>query len=102
MMMDEQSAYEQKRRAQLKKLDAEIQKLKAEADEAGAEAKIRLQRSVDELLAHRETLRERIDRLAEAGEDAWSDLKDGVDSAWERLEDAVENASSRFSSTDVS
>ena len=90
--MDDRKAYEQKRQAQLKKLDAEIQKLKAAADEASADAKIRLQRTVDELLAQRDNLRERIDRLADSGEDAWSDLKDGIDAAWKQLQSAVDDA----------
>ena len=98
--MTDRNAYEQKRLAQLRQLDAEIDKLKAKAAEAAADVKIGFQESLDEAVSHRATLGSRLDELSAAGEDAWNDLKKGVDAAWERFETALEKASSRLEGTD--
>lgn len=100
--MTDQSAYKQKRQAQLRQLDAEIDKLRAKAAEATADAKIELDRSLEEVRGHREALRSRLDELADAGEDAWTEVRDGVDAAWKRMRSAFDDASARFEATDGS
>ena len=100
--MTDRSAYEQKRQAQLRQLDAEIDKLKAKAAEATADAKIELDRSLEAVRRHRETLRSRLDELADVGEDAWTEVRDGVEAAWKRLRSALDDAGSDVKATDSS
>jgi hypothetical protein len=43
-----------------------------------------------------EAAREKLGELKRAGEDAWEDIKSGMDLAWESLGDAMKSARSRF------
>jgi hypothetical protein len=38
----------------------------------------------------------KLTELKNAGEDAWEDLKTGIDNAWNSLGNALESAASRF------
>ena len=95
--MDEKAAYEKKVQAQLDEWNAEIKKLKAKADRAEAEAQIAYYQQIDELQDLQNNAANKLIELKKAGDNAWHDLKTGVEVAKTSLEDAVKSAASRFS-----
>lgn len=80
----------------LKELDAQIEGLLPKADKATAEAKSEYKERLGALRTKRETARATLEELEAASEEAWEDLKAGVDVALGELKNAVASAVSRF------
>lgn len=57
---------------------------------------IALNREIDDLRDKKNQARSRLDELSSAGEDAWEDLKTGVETASTQLGQALRSAQSRF------
>ena len=90
--------------------DAVLEKLKEQLDElnrvwqgergrleelarkAGAEAAVRFEDELEELKTLRSHLREKIVDLEVAGENAWEEVREGVDAAWTELREALGKA----------
>jgi hypothetical protein len=89
-------AYEKKIEAQMDEWKIEIDKLKAKADKAEADAQIQYYKQIEDIRAKQEAAREKLAELKGAGEDAWEDLKTGLENALNNLKDAVKSATSRF------
>ncbi|MBE0487393.1 MAG: coiled coil domain-containing protein, partial [Marinobacter sp.] len=53
-------------------------------------------KQIEELKSMREDARKKLDELSEAGDDAWEDLKAGVDSAWDSVSSSIKHAVARF------
>ncbi len=94
--MSSKEGYEKKLAAQLAEVEADVDKLKAKARQAEADAQIELNRKVEMLKAKRDTAKKQLDSLRASGDDAWTDLKDGVQSAFDELGNAVKDARARF------
>lgn len=94
--MSMKEAYEQKIEAQLDEWKAEIEKMKAQARNADAEAQLEYYKQIEELRMKQETAREKLGELKQAGEDAWEDMKSGIELAWDSLGEAMKSARSRF------
>lgn len=94
--MTKKQAYEERLRAELDEWTAKIDVLKAKADKAEAGAKIKYYETIEELQAKQTLAKDKLRRLHEASDDAWEDLKKGIQSAWSDLGDAVRSATSHF------
>ena len=94
--MATKEAYVQKLHAKIDEWNAEIDKLKAKSDSVKAKKKAEYQKELEALRSKREALKEKVDQLSGAGENAWQDLKAGIDGALKSLETAVKSAKSRF------
>jgi hypothetical protein len=94
--MSMKEAYQKKMKAQLDVWSAEIDKLKAQAMKMEADAEVKAQREIDDLRAKRDVAVEKLARLERAGDDAWEDVKAGVEGAWDTLASAMKSASARF------
>jgi multidrug resistance efflux pump len=94
--MNRKDAYQKKLQSQLDDWNAEIDKLKAKADGAEADVQLEYYKQIEELQAMQESANSKIIKLKEANDDAWEDLKAGMDSGWNSLRNAVKSASSRF------
>lgn len=94
--MSMKEAYQKKLQARLDEWDAEIRKLKAKADSAKADIQIDYHKQLTSLEAKRKEAADKLAELEEASEDAWVDLKAGVELAWDSLADALNSARSRF------
>jgi hypothetical protein len=94
--MATKEAYQKKLQAQLKEWDAKLDLLSAKAQKVAADARINYE---DELVALRSKRAEAHRVLAELGtrgENAWEDMKDGVDTAWDAMSQALERVAARF------
>ena len=94
--MSMKQAYVQKLQAQMNDWNAEISKLKAKAEGAEADAQLEYYKQIEELREQQQDAQAKLNELREAGEDAWEDLKAGIDNAWSSLGEAVKTAASRF------
>jgi hypothetical protein len=94
--MSIKESYVKKIEAQLAEWKVEIDKLKAKADKAEADAQIQYYKQIEDIRVKQEAARKKLDELKEAGEDAYEDLKAGLDNTLKILGSAVESAISRF------
>lgn len=96
--MDKKTAYADKQQAKLDEWTAEIKKLRAQAQSAEAEAKIKVQEKIDKAEAMQERFKSKLDELRSSGDDAWEEIKRGLDEATDSLGASLRAASSHFSS----
>lgn len=94
--MSTKEAYQQKVEAQLNEWKADIDKLKAKADQANASAKAEIYEQIDQLKAKRDQVSGKADELRHASDDAWGDVKTGLELAKESLSEAMKSATERF------
>ena len=94
--MNTKENYQQKLQAELDKWESQIDILKANAEKADADMKLQLESQLADLESKQNEAKQRLLELQNASDDAWEDMKTGLQSAWKSLGDAVENASSRF------
>ncbi|HUU73630.1 MAG TPA: coiled coil domain-containing protein, partial [Burkholderiales bacterium] len=87
--MSEKQAYEKKLQAKLDEWSAEIDKLKAKADSAEADVQLDYNRRIDGLRSMQQAANERLVALRDASDNAWQDLKGGMESALDSLGNAL-------------
>lgn len=96
-MSDTRDAYVEKMKAKLDEWNAEIAKLEAKAKQKEADARMDIEKQIEELKEKRSKANEKLEQMSSAGESAWNDLKAGVEQAADALGDALKAARSRFS-----
>ncbi len=94
--MSTKEAYKQKMEAELELAQAKLAELKAEAKIAGADARIQYDKQIEALEQGLDSTKAKLKELGEAGEEAWQQLKAGVDSAWDTVTAAVQEAAAKF------
>ncbi len=94
--MSKKEAYEKKMQSQFDVWSADIDRLKAKADMAEADAQLKYYKQIEDLRDLQNVAKERISELREAHEDAWEDLRAGVNSAWDSLGKAMKSGTKRF------
>ena len=95
--MSKKDAMIQKAEARLDQINAELDQLKAKARAAGADAKLEVQRELDDLQSKRDAFATKVTKLRDSGESALGDVADGFERAWTSLSDSLKRASARFS-----
>jgi sulfite reductase alpha subunit-like flavoprotein len=88
--------YQQEAEAKLKELDREIDGLKTKAATQSEEAKKQFAKQMKELDRKREIARRKLDMFEESSEEAWQDMKPGINRAMKDLEAAYQRAASHF------
>ncbi len=94
--MSMKDAYEKKLQSQLDEWAADIDKLKAKADNAEADAQLEYYKQIEELRTMQKAANDKLAELKNSSDDAWEDLKAGVDNAQASLAHAIKSATSRF------
>lgn len=94
--MKNRDVYVKKVQAQLDEWDAEIKKLKARADKASAQAELEYRKQLDTLKSKRKKAGDKLSELKSAGDDAWEDVKEGLETATDTLGTALKSAAARF------
>ena len=94
--MTDKKLYQQKTQAQLDEWKAEVDKLKAKASGASADAQLELNRKTEALEGMIEEGKSKLAEVADASEDAWESIKDGVEFAWDKTKSAFSDAVDRF------
>lgn len=90
------SAYVERLKTQLGEWSADIEKLKARAGKISADAKAEYEAQLGTLRQQRDALAAKVSELQGASDEAWDDLKRGVQEAWDRARVSFQAALSRF------
>ena len=96
MTEEKKQAYENKIQAQLDEWQAEINKLKAQAQEKGADAQIAYNEQLAKLEEKKDNAAAKLDAVKSASDNAWQDLKGGVQQATQDLSDVLDSARRQF------
>jgi chromosome segregation ATPase len=94
--MKEKELYQQKKQAQLDEWKADVNKFKAKASRASAEAQLELNRQIEALEGKIEKGKTKLAEIADASEDAWESIKEGVESAWDSMKSSFSSAAAKF------
>lgn len=82
--------------AKLEEWNADIDMLTNKASKVSAEFRADYNEQIAALKEKQAAARQKIDELQKSGENAWHDLKAGLDLAWSAIGEAVDSAKSRF------
>ena len=94
--MNDKELYRQKFQAQLDGWQADIDKLKAKAATSKADIQLDMNKLAGDLETKAKNAKAKLAELADAGEDALSSVKAGIESAWGELKSSVSDAVSKF------
>ena len=94
--MDSKEKFIKTLHAKIDQWDAEIDKLSAKAAMIEAESKEEYYKQIADLKTKRSQIEERLVKVQHSGEEAWQDLKSGLDLAFETMSEALKSATSRF------
>jgi chromosome segregation ATPase len=94
--MNERELYRRKQQAQLEEWRADLDKLKARAAREDAEAQLSLSEQVKTLEVRIEEQQAKLSRLAEASDDAWESVKEGMETGWDSVKSAFSDAAAKF------
>lgn len=90
------AAYQQKMRAQIKEMKARMQMLEAGAENAGADMRIKYQKNLNDWKSRFEEIEAKLNRLSESSEDAWEEIRTGIDNAMKELQASIHGAAERL------
>ena len=94
--MSLKNTYREKMEAQLEEQRARLELLKARAKVAVAAGKIMAYEELADADQKLDALKARLKQLADAGGDAWQEMKGGVEKAWADLSESCKNAARKF------
>ncbi len=94
--MEDRKVFINKMAVKLKEWDAEIQKLEAKADTIVADKKLQFKQLIEDLRMKKEETQTRLNEIRDAGNEAWVELKEGVEKSWNTLEGSLKNALNKF------
>lgn len=88
--------YVRKLQAKLDEWNADIDRLAVKAALAEAELKTQYSDEIEMLRNKQIEARVKLEAMQEASENAWEDMRSGLDIAWDAISEAVSSAKSRF------
>jgi predicted kinase len=94
--MSLKNAYREKMEAQLEEQRARLELLKARAKVAIADGKIMAYEELADADQKLAALKVKLKNLADAGGDAWQEMKSGVEKAWGDLSESCKKAAQKF------
>ena len=95
-MGTKRDAYVEKLKGNITTWNGEIDELQAKLGKAKDDAQAEIKKQIEEMKAKRLALEGKMTDLQNASEDAWEDVKAGVDVARQILGQAVKSAKERF------
>jgi len=94
--MASRSDYQKKATEKLNAMKSEIKEFKAAAEKAKAEANRQINRDMVLLRQKQTALQGHLRALRQSGDEAWVDVKKGLDLAWKDMSVALKAAKKRF------
>lgn len=95
-MGTKRDAYVEKLKGNIDKWNAEIDAFQAKADQAKTDVQVELHKQIVEIKAKRQALEGKMADLKNAADEAWEDVKGGVDVARQILGQAINSAKDKF------
>lgn len=88
--------YVRKMHSQLDQLSNEIDRLVDKRDQIEEAGRAEFAKHLEDLQRRRDEVRDRLQSIQQAGENAWEDMQSGLELAWEAIAQALDSARSRF------
>ena len=88
--------YIKKLEDQLGEWQKDLQELRVKIDQADDELREEYKEQLEQLRKKREEMRLKLEGLRDTGEDAWEDVKAGVELSWEVLSESFKDAIKKF------
>ncbi len=95
-MATKRDAYVEKLKGNIAMWNGEIDEFQAKAGKAKDEVQVEFKKQIEEMKAKRLALENKMSNLQQASEDAWEEVKTGVDIARQILGQAVKAAKDKF------
>ncbi|HVB38015.1 MAG TPA: hypothetical protein VND92_05725 [Vicinamibacterales bacterium] len=89
-------AYVEKIKARLDEWNGEIDRLQARADAAKADLQVTYTQQIDMLRRRQRDAEAKLKQLREAADDAWAELKPGLEDAWKTFREAMAKTDSEL------
>jgi len=93
--MSKRDEYVEKMKHKLDEWNHDIDKLEEKSEHLKDDVKVAYQKEINSLKQQRETVKGKVNELIHASEEAWDELKVGVEEAWKKFTDAIGKAHSR-------
>jgi len=94
--MSKRDEYVTKLKGKLDEWNEDIDKLEAKAEHVKEDVKEKYAEEIETVKKQRDVVKQKTMELVESGEEAWEELKTGVESAWKKLTEAIDRAHSKF------
>jgi len=94
--MNSRDEYVRKMQAKLEEWNTDLDELVAKTNEVSADVRSEYKEQIASLKAKQAAARQKIEEVQKSGENAWEDLKSGIELAWTAIGEAVNSAKSRF------
>ncbi len=94
--MTKREEYVDKLKHKLDDWNEDIDKLEAKADHVKDDLKEKYAEEIVVVRKQRDNVKEKTMELVESSEEAWGELKVGVEAAWQKLTEAIDRAHSKF------
>ena len=94
--MNTRECYIETMKTKLDEWNLELDKLSAKANAAKADAQLDYRKQIEALRKHRDEAGRKLEKLTAASDDAWDDMREGVESAWNKMSHAFSSARERF------
>jgi hypothetical protein len=91
-METKKEIYQQKVEAKIEQVNAQIDSYLSKIDETKADTKLEIKNQLDDLTNQRKTVERKFEEIRNAGQDAWSDMRSGLDDAIDELEASFKQA----------
>ena len=96
--MKEKMTYQEQLKKKLRDLSDSLAELTFKAEQLQDNATLEFEEQIESLRDKQRKIREKLQELEEASDEAWEDIKDGIDHAWSDLKKGLDSAWSRFTS----
>jgi multidrug resistance efflux pump len=96
MEMDSKEMYQKQAELKLQEISAKIDELKAKSDGLAAKKKQRYYKRIQKLQSQKDRLFERVQRIQQTSEDAWGEMKKGIEKSLKELEGGYDKAASKI------
>lgn len=94
--MEERKVYIDKMKAQLKMFEADIQKLEARTEKVRLDLQSGYKKQIMELRERVDTMQKKVKDLSSSTDDAWAEMKKGLEKSWKELNKGFSKARSKY------
>ena len=94
--MNSREDYKQKIEGELALAQAKLVEFQARAKMASADTRISYNEHMHDMEQKFDAAKSKLKEFGEASDDAWENMKDGVENAWHSLSDSVKDATAKF------
>ncbi len=93
--MEDRKEYIDKFARQLKQWDSDIQVMQEKIKNYASNTKIDLQKQLNNLESQRNILKIKLDKMKDANDEIWKDLREGAEKGWAELKDRISSISNK-------